>query len=287
MTSTYSPAAKKLLPLTFISLVLAIICLLIEPIFNKITDGTQIIADYESLFFLLASGYFAVQLIPGFARLVIDAEGYREIWFFRQRIRVKWMDIDREKCQFDLNGDTLYLNNNNEQLFSRKVAVKGTYTSSIRDIYKQFLEFSDTVQPSHPAFYFSLRKIRRIFVITFVIVFIIVNGFYLTLEQNNMAFKQQFKSWQEQHYSSEQLFDELKKQGLGWKKELKQLDRSLYFQILKVESSRIEALMLKYFKHNNQPSAAVLEHFKQEMIECRERYLFKDENAYLLCLNKL
>jgi|GEM_PF-3179846 len=287
MQTTLTPSYKKLVLLALLSLFITGLCLSIEVIFNKITEGTQIIVMYESLFFMVVSAYFALQMLPSFAKVEIDDQGYREIWFFRQRIRVKWEDIDTTQCIENRAGDTLYLNNKNEQFFSRKLAVKGIYVPSIKDIYNHFVGFSKQVQSSQENFYFSLRQIRRTLLIAFMVVFILFNGFYLSMEENNIAFQEQLKIWQQQNKTPEQLFEELRKYGMGWKSAMKKLDRNLYFKVLEVESSRIERLMLKYFQDNHQPSKEVLEDFKKGMARCRQQYLYKEENAYLHCMNRL
>jgi len=282
-----TPSPKKLLPIIVVSLLLAVLCFSVEDIFNKITFGTQIIRLYETVFFIMLGGYFIIQLIPGFAKLIVSPEGYRETWFFRERIQVKWSDINKNKSSQQKGADTLYLNHTNEQLFSRKLALKGIYQPAMTEIFEKFMTQVDDLDKASQQYYFSLSRIRISLMLVLTVILIAFNGFYLNNENTNDDFVEQVKTWQQEGKSPEQLFDALKIYGLAWKKELKQLDRSLYFQVLEVESSRIEVLMLKYFQENTQPSNAVLKQYKESLAECRNRYLFLDETAYLYCLDKI
>jgi len=287
-----TPSPKKLLPIIVVSLLLAVLCFSVEDIFNKITFGTQIIRLYETVFFIMLAGYFALQLIPGFAKLIIAAEGYREIWFFRQRIQVQWSEINSSKSSQQKTADTLYLNHIDEQLLSRKLALKGIYPPAMSALFEKFMaqvkdSESNTPVTTGQQYYFSLSQIRKSLLLIFSVLLLAFNSFYLSNEKVNYDFVEQIKVWQQEGKNSEQLFDALKIYGMAWKKELKRFDRRLYFQVLEIESSRIEELMLKYFQENNQPSDAVLKLYKESLTDCRKRFLFLDETAYMQCLDKI
>ena len=282
------PSKKKNLVTFFLFLILASICIFIEPITNKITFGTYIIGMYESTFFYILAIYYLLQLIPGYAKLTIDDSGFSEIWFFRQRINIPWLFIDADKSLQIQTGDILYINSLKEQLFSKKIAFKGTYSLSDKALYQKFLEHinSSKLQKSktNKNCYLLLSKTKSTLLITLIFMVIAFNSYYLTNEKPDQAFIEQVNYWQQQGNNDKQMFELFKVYGFYWKKQLKQSDRKLFYRILLQESQQIESLILKR-------KAPLLDakkrQIKQQLTDCKEKYLYYNETQYLKCLEKI
>jgi hypothetical protein len=281
------PSKKKVFFFSFLFMLLAAICFFIEILTNKITQGTQLISIYESIFFYLLACYYLVQLIPGFAKFIIDKNGFREIWFFRQRINLSWLSIDSKRCKQNRAGDTLYINSENEQLFSRKMVCKGAYSLSDQALYQkilqQFNHFSK-ITKTNGKHYLVLGQMRTTLLISLSILIITFNSYYLTSEKIDTAFVEQVNYWQQQGYTDEQLFESFKVYGFYWKSQLKQFDRKLFHRILSQESRQIEKAMLK---HNKSLSDAEKKQLQRKYTECKNQFLYYDEIEYLKCLEKI
>ncbi|MFK5892410.1 MAG: hypothetical protein QM504_04220 [Pseudomonadota bacterium] len=281
------PSKKKIFLNSFIFLSFATICFFIEIITNKITQGTQLIWIYESIFFYLLASYYLVQLIPGYAKFIIDEKGFSEIWFFRQRINVSWTSIDINQSKQTRAGDTLYINSEKEQLFSRKMVCKGAYSLSDKLLYPKIIEqlshFSKTTK-TNGNHYLVLGQMKAILLLALTIIIIAFNSYYLSSEKTDVDFIEQVKYWQQQGNTDKKLFESFKVYGFYWKNQLKQFDRNLFHRILLQESQQIESAMLK---RREQMSAAQKIHFKQQLQYCKDNYLYYDENSYLQCLDKI
>jgi len=282
------PSKKKIIASSFLFLILACICYFIEPLSNKITFGTHIIGVYESTLFYLLATYYLLQLIPGYAKLTIDENGFSEIWFFRQRINISWLTVDIEKSLQTKTGDIIYINSLNEQLFSRKIAFKGTYSLADKVIYQKFLELlkSTNLQKSkvNKNCYLLLSKTKSSLLITFTLIVIAFNSYYLMNEKPDQAFIEQISYWQQQGNTDQQLFELFKVYGFYWKSQLKQFDRKLFYRILLQESQQIEALILK---RKQSLSEIKKSQIKQLLSDCKDKFLYYDETMYLKCLEKI
>jgi hypothetical protein len=281
------PSKKKILVICLLFLTLASICFFIEPISNKITQGTHIIGVYESILFYLLFVYYLLQLVPGYAKLTMDDSGFSETWFFRQRITIPWSSADIKKCKQLKAGDTLYVNSVNEQLFSRKIACKGTYKISDKYLYQKIIELLKTnssIVNSNKRYYFILGRMRKALLIIFAVIIVAFNSYYLSNEKTEPAFIEQVKHWQQQGNTDKQLFELFKIYGFYWKNQLKQFDRNLFHRILLQESQQIEELIIK----RKQPLLDIKKaQIEQQLISCREKYLYYDESLYYQCLEKI
>ncbi len=281
------PSVRKILFLCFVFILLASLCFFIEVISNKITYGTHIIRIYEFIFCILLAGYYLIQLIPGYAQFIIDEKGFSEIWFFRQRINISWLSIDLQKCKQAGAGDTLYINSINEQLFTSKKVCKGTYSLSEQGLYQTIIEqlerFSKITRTKGNR-YLVFVKLKSTLLVVFSIIIIALNSYFLNTEKTDPAFIEQVRYWQQQGNTDEQLFELFKIYGFYWKNQLKQFDRKLFYRILLKESVQIEQLM---FKRNQTMPGFDKEQFKQQLTDCKNKYLFYDETMYLQCLDKI
>ncbi len=294
----FSPSKKKIFIYSFIYILLASLCFFIEILSNKITQGTYFISVYESTFFYFLACYYLVQLIPGFAQLIIDNNGVKESWFFKERIHIAWDLIDSNKCNVLKQGDTLYLNTDDsrggKQLFSKKMLCKGCYTLSDKQLYPKLL---DNVKNSHPIKtvqknqYFTLVKMKANLILGLLLLTVAFNVFYLNNEKPDTDFVEQVQLWQKELaddiQSDKKLFELFKVYGFYWKTQLKQFDRELFHKILNQESQQIEAVMLKNKERDKKLSGVEKKKFKQQLKNCKDKFLTYDENLYLQCLEMI
>jgi hypothetical protein len=304
------PSKKKILFYSFVFLSFATACFFIEVITNKITQGTHLIRFYESVIFYLLAAYYLVQLIPGYAKFMVDDKGFKETWFFRQRIKILWLSIDSTQSKQLTSGDTLYLNTEKGRLFSRKMVCKGCYNISDSQLYQNFIKLKQlnplfnkatkgTVKDTVKGSYLVLGRMRLILLVTFSLIIILFNSYYLSNENPDKDFIQQVDIWKEearvqgklQTSMDKQLFESFKVYGFYWKQQLKQFDRQLFHRVLLQESIQIEKALFKQKIKQKESTQVMLEaeklKFKDQLLKCKDNYLFYDEIKYLQCLENL
>ncbi|MFK5985850.1 MAG: hypothetical protein QM479_10535 [Pseudomonadota bacterium] len=310
------PSIKKIFVFSFFYFTLATLCFFIEAISNKITDGTYIISVYESSFFYLLGCYYLVQLLPGYAQLKIDSQGLSEIWFFRHRIYISWSDINIKKCKNSKHGDSLYLNIDNNLLFTKKMVSKGCYKLSDMAIFQNAIEYAQSylnsanlnttkksqlkkIEPNNATKYFVLVNMKTKLILALMMIIIIFNGYFLSNETPDASFIEQVQLWQQQGKQQlpsqklpsgkldKQLFELFKVYGFYWKTQLKQFDRELFFRILEQESLQIEALMLKRKQAGKSFTKLEKTEFQQQLDNCKKKFLYYDETIYLQCLERI